>query len=389
MPLNFMTAGESHGKGLVAVIEGICAGIPLTTDDVQRDLEGRRKGYGRGGRMRIESDQVEIFSGVRWGRTMGSPISLYIANKDYQNWSEIMSLESPIPEGGMPGNVARPRPGHGDLAGMLKFGSHDARDVLERASARETAARVALGAVCRRLLGELGVVVGSHVSRIGQVEAQIDFDQSPESLEKADDSELRCLDDNAEGLMRQVIDRAGDDGDTLGGVFEVLVFGAPPGLGSYSTWERRLDTRFCGALASIPGVKGVEVGDGFSLAAGLGSESHDEIYFQEESGYYRGTNHAGGLEAGMTNGEAIRLRAAMKPIPTLGKPLDTVDVVTKEAASAQKERADVCAVPSAAIIGEAVIMLVLADAVLEKFGGDSLEELKRNWEAYLEQVRHH
>lgn len=381
--MRFLTAGESHGPALVAVVEGLPAGIAVSRADVDRDLDRRQLGYGRGGRMRIESDTAQIISGVRHGVTIGSPVALLIENRDYENWRATMAPGA-AEEPGEPPRVC-PRPGHGDFAGMLKFATLDARNVLERASARETAARVAAGAVARRLLDELGMTVRSRVVSIGGVLAEA-TDADKESFDGADDDPLRCADAAASKKMVKEIDSAKADGDTVGGTFEVAAFGVVPGLGSPSQYDRRLDGRLFGALASIPGIKAVEAGGGFQAGAMRGSQAHDEIYFEEGKKIYRGTNRAGGLEAGMTNGEVVLLRATMKPIPTLGRPLSTVDVERLEPAAAFKERADVCAVPAAAVVGEAVVALVLADAVLEKFGGDAVDELKRNFEGYLEQI---
>lgn len=382
--LRITTAGESHGPALVAIVEGVPAGLALSRADIDRDLARRQTGYGRGGRMKIEADSVAILSGVRRGWTIGSPISLLLENRDHENWRDAMAVDAG--DGAEYEAETCPRPGHGDLAGMLKLGTRDARDVLERASARETAARVAAGAVARRLLEELGVNVRSRVTAIGGVEWRTGNTATVEAFSGADDDPVRCTDGEASALMVAAIDEAAGDGDTLGGVFEVAAFGLVPGLGSYSRFDRRLDARLCGALASIPGVKGVEVGAGFALGSARGSEAHDEIFYGPEKGLYRETNRAGGLEAGMTNGEPVLLGAAMKPIPTLAKPLATVDTATLEPAEAFKERADTCAVPAAAVIGEAMVALVLADAALEKFGGDSMEELKRNFDGYLEQI---
>jgi chorismate synthase len=385
MTLRFMTAGESHGPALVALVDGLPAGLSVSEAYVNRDLARRQLGYGRSARMQIEKDEARILSGVRFGRTMGSPVTLYIENRDWENWREVMSVgetgeDKPAPE-------TRPRPGHGDFAGMLKFGTRDARDVLERASARETAARVAAGSLARRLLEEVGVKIMSRVISIGGVSAQSDDAVSESLFEAVDEDPLRCDNRDASEKMKKGIDSASQEGDTLGGVFQVAAFGVPPGLGSPSPFDRRLSARLCGALASIPGVKGVEVGKGFAVTGVRGSEAHDEIRYDEARGVYRTTNRAGGLEAGMTNGEPILLQAAMKPIPTLGRPLETVDCERLEPAQAFKERADVCAVPSASIVGEAVVALSLADALLAKFGGDSLAELLRNHEGYLEQIK--
>jgi len=333
--------------------------------------------------MRIETDRVQVLSGIRLGRTMGSPVSLLIENRDHGNWSDVMAVE--VPEGGPPPGRVQPRPGHGDLAGMLKTGTSDARDVLERASARETAARTAAGAVAKLLLDELGITVASRVIRIGGVSSDAGG-VSKDAFTGVDEDPVRCADPEASRLMTGEIDLASEEGDSLGGVFEVAAFGVMPGIGSPSEYDRRLDARLCGALASIPGIKGVEVGAGFSLAGMRGSSAHDEIFFEAPRGLYRETNRAGGLEAGMTNGEPLVLRAAMKPIPTLASPLATVDLETLEPARAFKERADVCAVPAAAVVGEAVVALELASAVIDKFGGDSMGDLTGSLSGYLERI---
>ncbi|HHW14368.1 MAG TPA: chorismate synthase [Firmicutes bacterium] len=379
------TAGESHGKALVAVVAGPPAGLSLTAADIDRDLSRRQQGYGRGGRMAIERDRCEILAGVRHGRTLGSPVALLVPNRDWPNWTEIMS-PGPVAEvSALTGRGApsrRPRPGHADLAGALKYGHGDLRNVLERASARSTAAVVAAGAVARRFLAEFGVACGSCVTAIGGVKASAG-PVTPERLALADDSPLRCLDPAAEAEMKRRIDQARVAGDTLGGVFEVWVFGLPPGLGTYVTPEGRLDGRLAGAVMAIPAIKGVEFGDGFALAATPGSRAHDPIL----PGLRRASNHAGGLEGGMTNGEPLVLRAAMKPIATLGQPLPTVDLDTGEAVPADFHRSDVCAVPAAAVVAEAQVLLVLADAFAAKFGGDSLPEVRRAYDSYREEVQ--
>jgi len=378
--LRWLTAGESHGPALIAILEGVPAGVPLSQDDIDRELARRQRGYGRGGRMKIERDRAEVLAGVRWGRTTGAPITVKIGNRDWENWRRLLEPFGKPPPDYRP--VTVPRPGHADLAGHLKYGHRDLRDVIERASARETAARVALGAMAKRFLRELGVGIASHVVSIHTAAAEVDvlsLGIAPEEINaRADRSPVRCLDPAAEAQMVARIDAARAEGDTVGGVFEVVAFGVPPGLGSYIQWDRRLDGRLAQALLSIPGVKGVEIGLGFQAAEMYGSEVHDEIFYAEGRGTYRETDRAGGLEGGVTNGEPLRVRAAMKPIPTLAKPLRSVDLVTKEEVLAHRERSDVCAVPAAAIVGEAMVALVLADAVLERFGGDSLEAVKRN-----------
>lgn len=378
------TAGESHGKALVAVLEGLPAGLSLSPEDIDRDLRRRQLGYGRGARMAIEADRCEILAGVRHGRTMGSPVALLVPNRDWPNWETVMSAVVPpeMPAEGAGRPSRRPRPGHADLPGAIKFGHFDLRNVLERASARSTAALVAAGAVARRFLSELGVVCGSHVLAVGGVRAG-ESPVTPETLAAVDERPLRCLDPEAEGAMCRAIDEAGERGDTLGGVFEVVVFGLPPGLGTYATVEGRLDGQLAAALMAIPAIKGVEIGDGFALAAVPGSEAHDPLL----PGLKRASNRAGGLEGGVTNGEPLVLRAAMKPIATLRRALPTVDLDTGEAAAADVHRSDVCAVPAAAVVAEAQALLVLARAAAVKFGGDSLAEIRRAHDAYREEVR--
>ena len=391
--LRWLTAGESHGPGLWAILEGMPAGVALEPAQVDLDLKRRQGGYGRGFRMQIESDAVRFVGGVRAGRTLGSPVCVAIDNKDWAKWTSVMDPAPPGPEqraAMQKRALTRPRPGHADLAGGMKIGAKDLRDVLERASARETAARVALGAVAKRLLAELGVDVASHVTALGDV-AAAPRDWGAEGLAAlravAEESPVRCADAAAGARMVAAIDAAKAGKDTLGGVFEVLAAGVPPGLGHYVHWDRRLDGRIAQAILSIPAVKAVEVGDGWDSARRPGSEVHDEIAWDERRGFFRATNRAGGLEGGVTTGEPLVVRAAMKPLPTLMKPLGSVDVETKQAFGAHVERSDVCALPAAAVIGEAMLALVLADAALEKFGGDSLDETRRNRDAYLAAVR--
>jgi chorismate synthase len=385
--LRFTTAGESHGPALVSILEGMVAGLPLVADDIDRDLARRQQGYGRGRRMKIESDHAEILSGVRAGATLGSPIALVIQNKDWKNWQEIMD---PAPREGDPArkrSVTRPRPGHADLAGMLKYDRDDARDILERASARETTARVAAGAICRRFLREFGITLGSHVVHLGGVDAQRPETMPTDLNAVADASPLRTLDRVAEHLMIERIDSAKAEGNTLGGVAEVVCDGLPVGLGSHVSWDRKLDGRLAAALMSIPAVKGVEVGLGVAGARLRGSEVHDEIDADPSraraGGVRRRSNRAGGLEGGITNGEQLVLRASMKPISTLMRPLSTIDMQTRDQASAQAERSDVTAVPAMGVIAEAMTAFIVADAMLEKFGGDSLVETRRNFDGYL------
>ena len=384
MTLRFVTAGESHGPGLTAVVEGMPAGLELVPEDLDRDLARRQLGHGRGGRMKIESDRAEVLSGVRHGRTLGSPVALRIANRDYSNWEERMNpwpVEAPVEE------VHLPRPGHADLAGVQKFGFSDVRDVLERASARETAARVAAGALARTLLRALGVEVVSHVLRIGTVAApELPADSGPQDFSGVDGSPVRCLDAAASEAMVAEIDEARKANESLGGIFEVRVFGLVPGLGSHVSWSERLDGRLAQAIMSIQAMKGVGIGAGFDLAGRVGSEAHDEIFWSEERGYHRHTNRAGGLEGGMTTGDPLVVQGAMKPLPTLTKPLRSVDIETKEPAEALRERTDSCTVPAAGVVGEAMVALTLAAAYREKLGGDHVDDLRAALRAYRERL---
>jgi chorismate synthase len=389
--LRFTTAGESHGPALVAVLEGIPAGLPLLAEHVDADLARRQQGYGRGRRMQIETDRVEFLSGVRAGETLGGPIAMLVRNSDWKNWVDVMD---PAPREGDPDPrrraLTRVRPGHADLTGVLKYDRADARDILERASARETTMRVACGAVCRRLLAELGVRIGSHVVHLGGIDAEPA--ELPTDLNAASDaSPLRTLDPDAEQRMIALIDETKRAGNTLGGICEVVATGLPVGLGSHVSWDRKLDGRLGQAMLSIPAVKGVEVGLGFEAARRSGAEVHDEIAMSggraATGNVRRLSNRAGGLEGGMTTGEPLTVRVAMKPISTLMRPLQTIDVRTSEAASAAAERSDVTAVPAMGVIAEAMAAFVLAQAVLEKFGADSLVELRRNVDGYLAQVR--
>jgi chorismate synthase len=391
--LRFTTAGESHGQALVSVLEGMPAGVPLLSAHVDADLARRQQGYGRGRRMQIERDTAELLSGVRAGETIGSPIAMLIRNRDWANWQAIMD---PAPretdeEGTLRRRaVTRVRPGHADLTGILKYDREDARDILERASARETTARVAAGAIARRLLHELGVVIGSHLVHLGGVDA-VRPDPMPSDINEASDaSQLRTLDAAAEAKMIERIDAAKRAGNTLGGICEVVVDGLPVGLGSHVSWDRKLDGRIGAAIMSIPAVKGVEIGMGFQAARVHGSEVHDEISLApgrtRAGNVRRASNNAGGLEGGMTTGEPLVVRVAMKPISTLMRPLGTVDVATGSAASATAERSDVTAVPAMGVIAEAMLALVLGDAMLEKFGGDSLPEVQRNLDGYLSHI---
>lgn len=386
--LRLTTAGETHGPAVVAVLEGIPAGLALEPDDVARELARRQGGHGRGGRMKIEKDEGEIFGGVRLGETLGSPVAVRIPNRDFRNWSVAMAVEAPeVDDDELLRRAYLPRPGHADLAGMLKYGRKDARDILERASARETAARVAAGAVAKRLLGEFGVRVASHVVSIGPVEAPPELPLPDDLLAVADASPVRCIDPDATAAMVDAIDAARRAGDSLGGVFEVVARGVPVGLGSHVTWETRLGGRIGGAMMSIHAMKGVEIGMGFEAARLRGSAVHDEIERdrarRESGGYARRRNNAGGLEGGMSTGGDIVARVAMKPLSSLRRPLDSVDTRTGEPAKAFLERSDVCSVPAAGVVGEAMMALVLADAWIEKFGGDSVAEMRSNVESYL------
>jgi len=404
--LRYLTAGESHGRALVAIVEGVPAGLYLTREHIDRDLARRQSGYGRGRRMQIEQDRVEILSGVRFGYTLGSPIALVVENRDWKNWADRMTPEPVDGQGGgripQGERVTRPRPGHADLVGALKYGHQDLRNVLERASARETTMRVAVGAVAKRLLDEFGIAVRGHVLRVGTVTADVAGLGYDELFQRAEQSEMRCADPEATEAMKALVDQARQAGDSLGGVFEVVVTGVPPGLGSYVHWDRKLDGRLARALMSIQAVKGVEVGLGFGTAERFGSQVHDEIAYRpypgtppgpgdfqgpDRPGFYRKTNRAGGFEGGMTTGEAIVVRAALKPISTLYKPLGSVDFYTKEPFQASIERSDTCAVPAAAVIGEAVVAIEIASAFLEKFGGDSLNEVRRNYLGYVQALR--
>lgn len=387
----FRTAGESHGKGMLVLIEGVPAGVPVSPLDIATDLARRQLGFGRGGRMQIERDAGEILSGVRLGETLGSPVTVWIVNRDHDNWQVSMSVEpQPDADDEALRRVYLPRPGHADLVGLLKFDRTDARDILERSSARETSARVAAGAIARRLLSEFGIEIGSHVVRIGDVQASAGDATAPGLNDRADESDVRCLDATAADRMRAAITAAGEAGDTLGGVFEVVATGLPVGLGSYVSWDRRLDARIGAAMLGIQAMKGVEIGLGFRAAELRGSDVHDEIEREPArrmtGGYGRRRNNAGGLEGGVTTGEPLVVRVAMKPLSSLTRPLDSVNVRTGQPAKAERERSDVCAVPAAGVVGEAMLALVLADALREKFGGDTLNDMRAAWKAYLDRV---
>jgi chorismate synthase len=404
MSFRFVTAGESHGPGLTAIVEGIPAGLELRPEDIDADLARRQLGHGRGGRMKIEKDRAQVTAGVRHGRTLGSPVSMWIENRDYQNWEERMN---PWPVDGEVEEVHLPRPGHADLAGIQKFGHTDVRNVLERASARETAARVAAGALAKAFLRPLGVEIRSHVTRIGTVTAPTPNPLaagsdpsalphasgtvparglSPPDFEGVDDSPVRSLDADASQAMVAEIDAARKANESLGGEFQVIAFGLVPGIGSHTSWEERLDGRLAQAIMSIQALKGVAIGDGFALAERVGSQAHDEIFWSNERGYSRETNRAGGLEGGMTTGDPLVVTGAMKPLPTLTKPLRSVDTETKEPAQALRERTDSCTVPAAGVVGEAMVALVLAAAYREKFGGDHMDDVLAALRAYEERI---
>jgi len=407
--LRFLTAGESHGEALIGILEGIPSGLSISVEDIDRDLKRRQSGHGRGARMKIESDHAEILSGVRWGKTIGSPITLFIENKDWKNWQDVMSTEFVSLGKKSSGSqdsrieiVTRPRPGHADLAGAIKYSQYDLRNILERSSARETAMRVGLGALAKKFLLEFRIKVGSYVIQIGKIKVQTSKFKLQSSgkillslFEKAERSPVRCPDEEISAKMTKLIDKVTKDGNSLGGIFEVFVTGVPIGLGSHMQWDKRLDGRLAQALMGIQAIKGVETGIGFEIARRFGSEVMDEVFYTQESGvrsqesggFYRKTNYAGGIEGGMTNGMPIIMRAAMKPIPTLKRPLRSVDIITKKPVEAAYERSDICAVPAAGVIAEAMVALIIADAFLEKFGGDSITETKRNYDSYIEYIK--
>jgi chorismate synthase len=395
--LRYLTAGESHGPCLTILIDGVPAGFPIDVALINHDLWRRQQGYGRGGRMLIEKDEAQIRSGIRWGETLGSPIAIGIENRDWKNWTKKMS---PLPEDRDDRiAVTKPRPGHADLNGVFKYDRRDIRDILERASARDTVSRTAAGSFAKQLLAPFGIRVMAYIRSIGNVVANLDGMSYDETFSRAEDSPVRTADSAAESRMIALIEECKKDGNTLGGIFEVVALGLPPGLGSHTQWNRKLDGRLAQALMSIQAIKGVEVGLGFEMARRRGSQVHDEIFFDPEkmvsegtprivpTGFYRGSNNSGGTEGGMTNGAPLVVRVAMKPISTLMSPLQSVDLRTKESADASVERSDVCAVPAAAVVGESVVAFELARAFLEKFGGDSLREIRRNFENYLEQIK--
>ena len=382
--LRYLTAGESHGPAITAILEGLPADLAVSAEDINVDLKRRQGGYGRGRRMQIETDTIEILGGIRHGRTLGSPVSLLVHNNDWKNWTDVMGIE-PTDNPSTRRRVTKPRPGHADLAGGLKYNQGDLRNILERASARETTMRVAVGAIAKRLLAEFHIDVLSHVTRIGRVDATVYGLSNDEIRKRAEESPVRCADENAAKEMITEIDRAKDLKDTIGGVFEVRVTKVPPGLGSHVQWDRKLDARLAQAIMSVQAVKGVEIGMGFGVTQVLGSEVHDEIYYGDGK-FYRETNRAGGIEGGMTEGEDIVVRGALKPIATLMRTIMSVDIETKEPFDSAKERSDVCTVPAAGVIGEAVVAFVIADALCEKIGGDSMDEMKRNYEGYMKQI---
>jgi chorismate synthase len=395
--LRYFTAGESHGPCLTMIIDGVPAGFPIDLGKVNYDLWRRQQGYGRGGRMLIEKDEVQIRSGVRWGETLGSPIAIGIENRDWKNWTKKMSAAPEDRDEKIA--VTKPRPGHADLTGVLKYDRSDIRDILERASARDTVSRTAVGSFCKQLLAPFGIRVMGYIRSIGNVAANLDSLSYEETYARAEDSPVRTADKVAEERMIALIEECKKEGNTLGGIFEVVALGLPPGLGAHTQWDRKLDGRLAQALMSIQAIKGVEIGLGFEMSRRRGSQVHDEIFFDPSkmvtegtprivpTGFYRGSNNSGGTEGGMSNGAPLVVRVAMKPISTLMSPLQSVDLRSKQPADASVERSDVCAAPAAAVVGESVVAFELANAFLEKFGGDSLREIKRNYETYLEQIK--
>lgn len=395
--LRYFTAGESHGPCLTILIDGVPAGFPIDIAKINHDLWRRQQGYGRGGRMLIEKDEAQIRSGIRWGETLGSPVALGIENRDWKNWTKKMSPSPDDRDDKIA--VTKPRPGHADLTGVLKYDRRDIRDILERASARDTVSRTAAGAFAKQLLAPFGIRVLGYIRSIGAVTANLDGLSYEETYARAEESPVRTADSAAEEKMIALIEACKKEGNTLGGIFEVVALGLPPGLGTHTQWDKKLDGRLAQALMSIQAIKGVEVGLGFEMARRRGSQVHDEIFFDPEkmvsegtprivpTGFYRGSNNSGGTEGGMTNGAPLVVRVAMKPISTLMSPLQSVDLRTKQSADASVERSDVCAAPAAAVVGESVVAFELANALLDKFGGDSLREIKRNYENYLEQIK--
>ncbi|HTA76690.1 MAG TPA: chorismate synthase [bacterium] len=387
MSIRFLTAGESHGKGTIVILEGFPAGLLVSVDDINFEMARRQKGYGRGGRMLIETDQVEILSGIRKGVTLGSPITLFVKNKDYENWEKIMTPD--VVAGNFGNPLQRPRPGHADLSGGIKYNHRDLRNILERASARETTVRVAAGAVAKKLLSNFNISVQSYVCQLGSALSKKGPVRYDKLNELADKSPVRMLEKKAEKKAISLIDLAKKKGDTLGGIFEVIVTGVPVGLGSHVQWDRKLDGKLAQSLMSMQAIKGVEIGAGFSNAVQPGSRVHDEIAYQNKKGFYHLTNRAGGIEGGMSNGEPIVIRVAKKPIATLKKPLRSVDIETKKEIRAAYERSDVCALPAASVIGETICAWVIADAFLEKMGGDFMQEIQQRYQLYLKHVRNY
>ena len=397
--LRYFTAGESHGPYLTMIIDGVPAGLAIDVAKINHDLWRRQQGYGRGGRMLIEKDEVQIRSGIRWGETLGSPVALGIENRDWKNWTKKMSAAPADRDEKIA--VTKPRPGHADLTGVLKYGRSDIRDILERASARDTVSRTAVGSFAKQLLAPFGIRVMGYIRSIGNVAANLDGLSYEETYARAEESPVRTADPEAEEKMIALIEACKKEGNTLGGIFEVVTLGLPPGLGTHTQWDCKLDGRLAQALMSIQAIKGVEIGLGFEMARRRGSEVHDEIFFDPSkmvtegtprivpTGFYRGSNNSGGTEGGMTNGAPLVVRVAMKPISTLMSPLQSVDLRTKQATDASVERSDVCAAPAAAVVGESVVAFELANAFLEKFGGDSLREITRNYEGYLEQIKNY
>lgn len=387
--LTYLTAGESHGKGLSVIVEGLPAGVPISAEKIDAQLSRRQKGYGRGGRMKIEADQVEITAGIRHGKTLGSPVALWVKNRDWQSWKDDMSFD-PVENFISRRFVDAPRPGHADLNGGLKYSTHDLRDILERASARETTMRVSAGALARQLLENFQIQTYGHVVCIGGVSVSSDRPPWDEIAARGEVDPVRCYDEKVSQQMIKKIDEAKKKGDTVGGIFEIAVLGLPPGLGSHVHWNRKLDGRLAQAVMSIQAIKGVEIGLGFEEANRFGSKAHDEIFYNsEEKKFYRKTNRAGGLEGGMTNGETLLLRGVMKPISTLYTPLHSVNIKTKEEITASVERSDTCAVPAACVIAENIVAFEITSAFLEKFGGDSLTEIRRNYDGFLEQIKNY
>lgn len=388
MPFRYLTAGESHGKGSTVIIEGMPAGLKLTADQINKQLSRRQKGHGRGSRMKIESDKVEITAGIRYGITLGSPISLWIQNRDWENWKEIMSPD--IAGNSKKAIVECPRPGHADLAGGLKYNTKELRNILERASARETTARVAAGATARIFLEKFGIEIGGHVTCIGGVAITDERPSLKEIIQRSEKSDVRCIDEKVSKKMMKKIDDVKNNGDSVGGIYEVIVDGIPPGIGSHVQYDRKLDGCIAAAVMSIQATKGVEIGMGFREGFCLGSEAHDEIYYNsDEKRFFHKTNRCGGLTGGITNGEPIIVRGVMKPIATLMKPLHSVHIKTKKETKASVERSDACAVPASSVIAENVVAFEIARAFLEKFGGDSMDEISRNYEGYLKQVKNY